>query len=218
MTRRIAIVVEGQTEEAFVNRVLQPHLGFDTAYLCPIVVHTSHDGYGRAHRGGGTWTHYEGLLRKLLAQPHWSVITTLIDFYGLPEHTPACTCDGSHITASCATSREAAIHESLGGDPRFKPHIVAHEFETLIFAAAAESDEFLGDAGAAAQLRRMVDDHDGNAELINGGNRTAPSKRLLKLLPSYDKVRDSVTVLEDRLDTALQHAPRFAQWTASLTN
>ena len=51
--RQIAIVVEGQTEEAFVVQVLGPALGPDV-HLQPIVTHTSRTAHG-ALRGGGGW-------------------------------------------------------------------------------------------------------------------------------------------------------------------
>lgn len=53
MTPHVAVLVEGQTEETFVRRVLQPHIGW-SVYLTPIVVHTSRAADGTAQRGGGS--------------------------------------------------------------------------------------------------------------------------------------------------------------------
>lgn len=58
--RRIAIVVEGQTEAAFVTQVLGPYLGRDIV-VTPIVVITKRSASG-AHRGGGSWRGYRDTL------------------------------------------------------------------------------------------------------------------------------------------------------------
>ena len=101
MTAQVVLLVEGQTEEAFVKRVLQPHIGFDAAYLTPIVVHTSRAADGSAFRGGGGWAHYNRHLQTLLSQPHWSLVTTLIDYYGYPADAPQCSCPGVHVQPLC---------------------------------------------------------------------------------------------------------------------
>ena len=212
MTRLVALVVEGQTEEAFVTRVLQPHIGFDAATLMPIVVHTSRAANGTAFRGGGSWKHYERQIRGLLAQPHWSCVTTLIDFYGYPSDAPACSCTGSHTQPDCVAGRERGIRQSLPYDARFEPFVALHEFETLVIAAAAQSAEVLCEATLPARFQQLINSFDGNAELINDGPLTAPSKRVLTMIPDYRKVRDGVSILEGELAGALLLTPRFASW------
>lgn len=44
---RIYVMVEGQTEEAFVTELLAPHFAHAGRYLIPIIVSTS-----RGHKGG----------------------------------------------------------------------------------------------------------------------------------------------------------------------
>ncbi|WP_168223340.1 DUF4276 family protein [Plantibacter sp. M259] len=216
MTANIAILVEGQTEEAFVSRVLQPYLGYDVAYLTPIVVHTSRSANGTAFRGGGKWRHYHDHLQRLLAESHWSLITTLIDYYGYPSDAPTCSCLGAHGQPACVVDRERSIREAFHYDHRFAPFLALHEFETLIIAAGGASSEVLGDKVAATEFRRLIDGHGGNAELINDGVATAPSKRVLAAIPGYSKVLDGVAILEDRLDSALVNTPRFNDWVSSL--
>ncbi|TWD69872.1 uncharacterized protein DUF4276 [Rathayibacter rathayi] len=212
MTKRVVIVVEGQTEEAFVNEVLQPHLGYDAVSLTPIVVHTSRSADGHAHRGGGSWQHYQNHLRRLLQQPHWDLVTTMIDFYGYPDDAPWCSCTSLHDQPTCAESRETGMRDAFAYNPRFLPFISLHEFETLIIAAGSQKSSILGDADAPAKFRHMLNSVEGNAEALNNGPLTAPSKRVLAALPDYRKVRDGVAVLEGDLGPALDHAPRFHDW------
>ncbi|MFD7869080.1 DUF4276 family protein [Microbacterium sp. NPDC059771] len=217
MTKRVALLVEGQTEEAFVARVLQPYIGFETATLTPIVVHTSRTANGTTFRGGGYWKHYDKQLRMLLSQPHWDRVTTLIDFYGYPADAPPCSCPAAHNQPSCVASREANIAASLPYDSRFLPFVALHEFETLVIAAGATMSDVLGDVDAPSRFAALLDEHDGDAEQINNGPQTAPSKRVLEVLPDYRKVRDGVSVLEGRLPRALPSASRFAAWIAALS-
>jgi hypothetical protein len=213
LTPQIAVVVEGQTEEAFVKQVLQPHIGFEVAYLTPIIVHTSRAANGQAYKGGGSWAHYRKQLLNLLSQRHWSRVTTLIDFYGYPSDAPSCHCESHHVQPQCVQAREEAMRRDLGiDDERFLPFIALHEFETLIIAAGSQQGDVLGDVDTAKTFAELVSDHGGNAELINDGALTAPSKRVLAALPEYRKVRDGVAILDGQLDLALTVTPRFASW------
>ncbi|MFT4216646.1 MAG: DUF4276 family protein [Micropruina sp.] len=216
MTAVVAVLVEGPTEEAFVNRVLQPHLGHST-YLTPIVVHTSRAADGTARRGGGHWRNYDRHLRRLLAEPHWAMVTTLLDYYGYPDDAPACDCSTEHRQPECVESRQNAIRASLPYDERFEPFISLYEFETLVIAAGSALHAVLGDAGAAAAFRKLVADCGGNAELIDDGPRTAPSKRVAQVLDGYNKVRDGIAILEDSLGVALVAVPHFRAWVARLS-
>lgn len=215
MTARIVLLVEGQTEEAFVNRVLQPYMG-SIAYLTPIVVHTSRAADGSAYRGGGGWKHYHHQLENLLSQPHWAIVTTLIDYYGYPSDAPQCSCSGLHIQPECVEARERSIKESFTFDSRFVPFLALHEFETLVIAAGATSPDVLGNSATAQTFRTLVDENLGNAERINNGPTTAPSKRVAGAIDGYSKVRDGVAILENRLEPALAVTPRFHAWVSGL--
>jgi hypothetical protein len=56
---RLYVVVEGQTEAAFVTHVLAPHLAIFSVTAVPIIVTTRRDrSTGAKHRGGGHWRHW----------------------------------------------------------------------------------------------------------------------------------------------------------------
>ncbi|WP_282837716.1 DUF4276 family protein [Microbacterium flavum] len=216
MTAQIVMLVEGPTEEAFVSRVLQPYIGYASAYLTPIVVHTSRAADGTAFRGGGGWIHYHRQLQRLIGQPHWTLITTLVDYYGYPPDAPMCSCVGAHNQPACVTARQEAIRASLPHDDRFLPFLALHEFETLVIAAGASQTTVLGSGAVAGAFRDLVSSANGNAELINNGPSTAPSKRIAGIVDGYSKVRDGVAVLENGFESGLAFTPRFGDWVSIL--
>jgi len=72
--RQIAILVEGQTEAAFVHEILAPYLQSFGAYVTPVIVKTARLADGTSFKGGGmVWKHYERDLRKLLAASHYVI-------------------------------------------------------------------------------------------------------------------------------------------------
>ena len=81
--KQVAILVEGQTEEQFVDRVLQPYLNPDGDpagfWLQPIIVTTSRTPAGLKFRGGGKWKHYDVNL-PALGGPLTVPIRTLLGF------------------------------------------------------------------------------------------------------------------------------------------
>src|SRR5271165_4450886 len=80
---RVLAVVEGQTEQAFVRDMLAPSLAARGVYLSARVV-------GRpGHKGGDC--RYERVRRDvlvLLRQEFDTVVTTMFDFYALPNSWP----------------------------------------------------------------------------------------------------------------------------------
>ena len=80
----LAIIVEGETEEAFVNRVLAPwlsNLGIGAWAVLP--------GRGR-HRRGGSWPWHSVRddIVRLLKERVGRVCSILFDYYGLPMEWP----------------------------------------------------------------------------------------------------------------------------------
>ncbi len=68
----------------------------------------------------------------------------------------------------------------------FLPHLVLHETEAWVFAAARPLAELAGDRAIEADLAAIADQA-GGPELVNDGPDTAPSKRLRQRMPAYRK-------------------------------
>ncbi|MDE6480579.1 MAG: DUF4276 family protein [Muribaculaceae bacterium] len=58
-----------------------------------------------------------------------------------------------------------------------------------------------------------------NPEDINSSPEGAPSKRILRIIPDYDKVMyGNIIALEIGLRTILEKCPRFNNWVNTLIN
>lgn len=77
--KRLFIVVEGQTEEAFVKELMRPYFIQNDIYdIRPVLIQTS-----KGHKGG--FVNYEhlrnDLLRLLKSQGQDVVVSTFVDFW-----------------------------------------------------------------------------------------------------------------------------------------
>ena len=80
---RVIAVVEGQTEQTFVRDVLAPWLGWKGVILSGRLVGKP------GHKGGATsFTRTRNDILNLLKQESNTYVTTMFDFYGMPETWP----------------------------------------------------------------------------------------------------------------------------------
>ncbi|MGY2896459.1 DUF4276 family protein [Deinococcus sp. UYEF24] len=216
---RVNVVVEGQTEEDFVNRLLAPHLGTLGIYLSARRVETSRQGatffrggvtsFGRAHRDIRTW----------LSQERGAYVTTFFDLYGLPKDFPGYA---ASATASTGADRAALLEQSLANSidsERFIPYIQPYEFEALLYSDLATLDDALQLLSPVSQLMALkaMMAAVSSPEDLNDSPNTAPSKRLLRLYPSYDKRVFGSLVTEATGLPIIRHAcPHFHSWLARL--
>lgn len=212
--KQIAIVVEGQTEQQFIEQVLAPRLSTHGVYPQAIITKTKRTATG-SFRGGGDWTAYGEVLRVLAHQPHWALVTTMIDHYAYPSNAPGRSCHppGEHIPEHCADHRQEAIRQLIDSDSvNFSPFIMLHEFEALVIASGATQSTVLGRTEAPSQFQRMIREA-GSAELINDGPDTAPSKRVARVIAGYSKTFDGIAIIDNgSFDDLLEACPRFAAW------
>ena len=84
--RRVYIVVEGQTEQEFVNTVISPYLqGFGVFSITPVLIRTSRNGRG----GMVNYQHLWNTVKLLLKSSRKDfVVTTFIDFFRIPNTMP----------------------------------------------------------------------------------------------------------------------------------
>ncbi len=210
MTNNVYIYCEGQSEESFVNELLYPYLLGMNIFAMPIIASTKRTA-NKKYRGGivGYEKSKSELLRICKGHKH-ELVTTLIDYYALPAETP-----GMKLAAGCGEMHvrdiEAAVNEDIG-EPNLRFHLQLHEFEALLFSepqafgAITESEEVL------AKIRRVRDAFP-TPEDINNSPATAPSKRILRLIPGYKKVLDGSSVARAAgIDVMLRECPHFDGW------
>jgi hypothetical protein len=215
MSRVLNILVEGETEKEFVNNLIYHHLfAAGISNIRPITIETS-PGY----KGGDVRyeARYKSNIVNLLRGKEDMIVTSLIDFYKLRSDFPKYE-ESKKIKAIEARIEflEDACYDDIG-DSRFIPYIQLHEFEGLLFADTKGFDLFADlPASNKRELVEIVKAHV-NPELINEGTLTAPSMRLKRLIPEYQKpLYGNMIALENGFEIILQKCPRFKEWIYTL--
>lgn len=216
--KRVLILVEGQTEERFVNRVLAPQLLKHEIVAIPTIVVTKRAKGGQQFKGGVlSYQQVRGDLLRLLGDSSACAVTTMLDYYGLPGDFPG----RSTLPPELRTPEDRVRHvehelaQELA-DRRFIPYVSLHEFEALLFSEPAEFDsQFPGRRGG--QLVAKIRNEFGSPEEIDEGAETHPAKRLLKLFPDYHKATVG-PILAGRIGLEKMRAqcPHFNSWVTKL--
>jgi hypothetical protein len=221
---RLIVAVEGQTEDNFVRRILQPHLwDYGISVSATIVGNAkaaARGNSGKAARGGGCYTDWERDIRNCLKDnpaPDFR-LTTLFDLYGLPDDFP----ERARTTSDCSQAdRCDRLQQAMASridDWRFIPYLQLHEFEALVIACLPDlealydaPDQLAGLARLQAELASL------EPEEINDSKETAPSKRLERLIPGYRKTQHGPDVIElTGLTHVRNRCPRFNAWLRQL--
>ena len=221
MAVRLNFIVEGQTEETFVNLVLRPHLADRSVWTSARCVLTSRRG-GVKYRGG--FRTYRQPYNDILSwmredQREDARFTTLFDLYGLPTDFPGYqTAMQTSDPYAKVRILEEALRDNIA-DPRFTPYLQLHEFETLLLSDPQNlKEQFPGQDTKIQRLIAMSEGH-GNPELINDGPDTAPSKRIIAEIPEYSGMKRSAgPIVAQKIGlTSLRATCRhFAEWVCQL--
>ena len=94
-------------------------------------------------------------------------------------------------------------------------HLMLHEFEALLFSRPEVFSKIASPeiVQAVMNIRLAFP----TPEHIDDSPATAPSKRLLKLFPTYAKVRHGTLLSRDiGIDVMLRECPHFSRWINSL--
>jgi Domain of unknown function (DUF4276) len=214
---KVLILVEGQTEQGFIENVLSVHLASFGVFLIPIVIPTKAPrGSDPAIKGGSvTWRKIKKTLLNLLGDSSATLVTTMFDFYTRPDDWPG---NDSLPARSCydhVRHLEAACTQEIA-QQRFYPYLSLHEFEALLFTvpetfAASFPELDLLDALSAIKAQFK------SPEEINDDPSTAPSKRIMELCPAFRKRSDGPIIAElIGLDAIRAECPHFNEWLTKL--
>ena len=194
--KRLTVFCEGPTEQGFCNQVLRPHL-FPT---CDGILHTILIAHAKHHgkvTRGGVPAHYETMRRditnELKGRKHETdFFTTLIDLYGLPEDFPGKDQNvrNPDNPTPYVESLEVAFGDDIG-DRRFIPHLQLHEYETMLFADPEAFQVAFDDCDKAIEQLKAIAKSCASIEQIDDGATTAPSKRIIRLVPAYEGRKSS---------------------------
>jgi hypothetical protein len=216
---RLLVHVEGITEEIFVNEILGRHLyavGFHSVSARCI---------GGPRRRGGIcgWAEARRGIVNHLRQDGQLFVTTMVDYYGLPQSAgrewPGRAAAALLPVGDRASFVERQMAEDVRDIPdtnRFIPFVVMHEFEGLLFSDCAAFSRAIGRTELAPELTAIREEFD-TPEAINDSPDTAPSKRILAMMPSYQKpIMGSLAAMEIGLDQIRAECPHFDGWVRRL--
>jgi hypothetical protein len=216
--KRLLFIVEGDTEKEFVTNILAPYFGGKGFHNIAC--------YKIKHSKGGL-NKYAHLRKDLLNSIHESdtIVTTLIDYYGLPTDFPGFKAAQKILSIQDRISfLELKIKQELEATsrrefPNVLPYIQLHEFEALIFSSLDGLKAVFTESEADFKALSNVLNQYPNPEMINNSPVTAPSKRLLAHVEGYNKVVDGVQILRELgLGLVRSKCPRFNAWISNLEN
>jgi Domain of unknown function (DUF4276) len=213
---RVYVIVEGQTEESFINEVLSSILSQQSrVYLTPIIL-----GPPGQKGGNTTYARVRGDVIKQLKQDRASYCSTMLDFYGLGRGFP-----GTPIPANLTSIERvrrieqatledivASVDDDLRPRERFLPYLQLHEFEALLFSdpnALATAIRHPHLEQRFLEIRNSFP----TPEDIDDHVDTAPSKRVLRLHPRYRKILDgTLAAARVGLERMRDECPHFREW------
>ncbi|AJE02429.1 DUF4276 family protein [Geobacter pickeringii] len=210
--KRVLVLVEGQTEERFVKDVLAPHLWARGKDPIPKVVTTKRVKRGPDFKGGITdYQKVESDLRRLLGDTGVVAVTTFIDYYALPVDFPGMGTRPNSIPQDRAKHVENEWKQSIDHS-RFRPFLMIHEFEALLFAKPDELSKALYQNEALQELTAIRASFV-TPEDINDHPLTAPSKRIMRIMPGYQKTLHGPLVTKRiGLEILCGECPHFRDW------
>ncbi|MCL2645171.1 MAG: DUF4276 family protein [Betaproteobacteria bacterium] len=202
----VLLLVEGQTEETFVRDLLQPYfkrMGLSLTYRIE----------------GGVVNYKKVKLQILLSCKENGArhVSTMFDLYGLPGNFPG---KNSPKWAQCRNGADKAAvveHEMICdiNQPNFIPYIQVHEFEALLFTDPSYFAKWTDDPQIVQTLQEVRVSC--APEDINDSKNTAPSKRILSIMPTYQKVIHGSSIARSiGLDAMRAACPHFGGWLQKL--
>ena len=198
---RLAVSVEGQTEERFIKEVIAPHLEGREIYAQPILLGS----------GGGdvSMARVRKDLINLLRS--FDNVTTFYDFYGFR---------GKEQTEN-KESLEQKILDSVKNysHGRLIPYVQMYEFEGLLFSSPEAIENNIPPyRGLSDWAQQVVDEFGGSPEAINDSTHSAPSKRLESKAKYRKTIHGPPVAGEIGLKVLRKKCLGFGKWLSKLEN
>jgi Domain of unknown function (DUF4276) len=216
--KRVYVVVEGQTEESFVNEVLAPVLWSREVYATPIILGAP------GHKGGRTsYARVKKDVVVQLKQDPTAYCSTMLDFYGLGKSFPGTPPPTNLPDIDKVTRIEHAVMQDiiatlpqLRPGVRFLPYLQLHEYEGLLFSDPVAFADGIYKPNLAGQFQAIRSEFQ-TPEDIDDDPNAAPSKRVLQLYPSYRKPLDGTRAAQAvGIDAMRRECPHFREWVGRL--
>jgi len=208
----LRILCEGPTEVNFITQVLKPHLRLRNVFAKP-------EPLCRGNYGIVSYERLRSAIKTDLGRSReHEFVSTMIDLYKIGKYPGTEKMLGESVI-NRVRRIESGMAEGLP-NPRFIPYVQVHEFEALVFVDLDRlANQFPdGEADGAAQ-RLKIEIVDLSPEEINDGEQTAPSKRLIREVPTYRSLKSVAGPLiaaEVGLANLRASCPHFGEWVSKL--
>ena len=219
MPKKVLVLVEGQTEESFIKRILSPYYYSKQIFFTPTIIKTKREIRGPDHKGGvNSYQQVKRDLKPLLNDKSVDIVTTMIDYYAIPSNFPG------FDTRPPGTCYERVEHMENHfctdiSHTKFFPYLQLHEFEALVFASEEKlSTAFINLQAKLAQVS-VINKLFASPEEINENPDSAPSKRLKGIFPGYQKIFHSQLILSQvSVEDLRAKCRHFNSWLTKLEN
>lgn len=215
----VMAIVEGKTEEIFINSLVQPYLADKSIFIRATQVSKP------GQKGGDVrFARVKKDLGIHLKQRADTYVTLFIDYYGIRSDWPGLSSVKTNYTpARIAEVINRATKEKVvklfarqHTEKRFIPYIAVHEFEALLFSAPKLLAAHLGiDVSMVEEVINTC----GGPESINNNPQTAPSKRLDAWSRSgkFPKTTTGIAIARDiGIKKMREECPLFNGWLGAL--
>ena len=218
MSKRLIFIVEGETEKEFVENLLVPRFNNEFGFYDIRCFKTK--------RSQGGVSKYSYLKEDVLRVVNESdaIVTTMFDFYMIPKDTPGypeAKSKLNHLQQVELMERsiyQDIIESCIGKRICFLPYLELHEFEAMLFSSDAGINEYFKEE-ADLKMFYSIQKSFPNPEDIDNGPMTAPSKRMEKIIPDYEKpLYGNCMAMSIALDVIMDKCPHFRSRITGLTN
>lgn len=212
--KNVYIYCEGPTEESFINEILYPYFLGLGIYVCPIICTTKKTATKKFKGGVCNYAKIKKELEMLCKQHRNEYVTTMFDYYAMPEDTPGIDCAEADIYERIKQVERAIDADINQYNCNF--HFMLHEFEGILFSKP-ESFALIADSNVVESIKSIRNSYP-TPEHINNSPETAPSKRLEALIPKYAKIKNGTLLSKDMgIDVIMEQCPHFRSWIESIS-
>lgn len=211
--KNVYIYCEGPTEESFINEILYPYFFNIGIAVYPIICTTKRTAAKKYKGGVSDYAKIKKELTMLCKQHKNEYVTTMFDYYAMPDNTPGIDCAEPDVH-----ERIKRIEQTIDADIAQRNcnfHFMLHEFEAILFSNP-DSFALIADEDVVNSIREIRESYP-TPEHINNSPETAPSKRLEVLIPNYPKIKNGTLLSKNMgIDVIMNQCPHFKSWIESI--
>lgn len=197
---RLAIVVEGRTEEEFVKELLRSELQVQGIEAIPVLL-----------KGNVSIDRVVSNMSRLAW--NFDSVTSLVDCYGFKGRNDR----SPEVIQSIIDAEVGERIKRTYDQSRVFSYVQKYEFEALLFSNTGVLDRLYGGTRQYGIELERVRSKFHSPEDINDDPRTTPSRRLCRIISEYNKVVDGPLIaMETGLTTMRSECARFDEWISRL--